>query len=551
MININYVKRKNGELFGEFATSKHLKIDNCQNYSPIYDNFFSLNSSNFDSINLNNQWYIQNIKNEMQCTVKNIATNKTKDRKVFYKLAPLLDPFKYVLGKYDKQCEKLCALPSFASGPDSVIKKILSPNNSSYTDGFFTYLTSLLHTNYNFIHGVEFYGSFLGIKNDFKINIMDDLDYLCRSDFFNKNKNILFTVDNYDYLFNSPKSRPPIHISNMSAKSCISIENLDDIVAIEEQQNSVDELLLQKTSPTASHANSSACSSRTSLTTAEEGEGEGIGEEEGDEDSSTVWEDESGGGDGISVLSDEIFMTIPKFPVNVICMEKCEDTLDSYINENENISDEEWFAILMQVIMILLTYQKVFDFTHNDLHTNNIMYINTKLDYLYYCFEGTYYKVPTYGKIFKLIDFGRAIYKYKSVTCCSDCFKKNEDAHSQYNCEPFFNENKPRIEPNYSFDLCRLACSIFDYVVDDMSEIKNLNKCSPFVKLIVEWCLDDNNLNVLYKNTGEERYPDFKLYKMIARCVHRHTPKNQLLRPEFKAFITLEKCSALNIDLII
>ena len=81
MININYVKRKNGELFGEFATSKHLKIDNCQNYSPIYDNFFSLNSSNFDSINLNNQWYIQNIKNEMQCTVKNIATNNKTPRK--------------------------------------------------------------------------------------------------------------------------------------------------------------------------------------------------------------------------------------------------------------------------------------------------------------------------------------------------------------------------------------------------------------------------------------------------------------------------------------
>jgi hypothetical protein len=46
---------------------------------------------------------------------------------------------------------------------------------------------------------------------------------------------------------------------------------------------------------------------------------------------------------------------------------------------------------------------------------------------------------------------------------------------------------------------------------------------------------------MLYKNNGNERYPDFKLYKMIARCVHNHTPQNQLERPEFKAFLYNEK----------
>ena len=34
--------------------------------------------------------------------------------------------------------------------------------------------------------------------------------------------------------------------------------------------------------------------------------------------------------------------------------------------------------------------------------------------------------------------------------------------------------------------------------------------------------------NILYKKNGEERYPDFKLYKMIARTVHNHTPEAQL-----------------------
>jgi hypothetical protein len=41
---------------------------------------------------------------------------------------------------------------------------------------------------------------------------------------------------------------------------------------------------------------------------------------------------------------------------------------------------------------------------------------------------------------------------------------------------------------------------------------------------------------MLYKNNGLDRYPDFKLYKMIARCVHNHTPQVQLERPEFASY---------------
>ena len=72
--------------------------------------------------------------------------------------------------------------------------------------------------------------------------------------------------------------------------------------------------------------------------------------------------------------------------------------------------------------------------------------------------------------------------------------------------------------------------------MDDFESIKNIHNCSPLVKIIVEWCIDDNDINVLYKNNGVERYPDFKLYKMIARYVHRHTPVKQLERKEFSQF---------------
>ena len=75
----------------------------------------------------------------------------------------------------------------------------------------------------------------------------------------------------------------------------------------------------------------------------------------------------------LSLEEEKINVTIPKFPVQVICMEYCEDTFDSLILNND-LTKDEWFSSLMQIIMILITYQKAFNFTHNDLHTNNVMY---------------------------------------------------------------------------------------------------------------------------------------------------------------------------------
>ena len=44
------------------------------------------------------------------------------------------------------------------------------------------------------------------------------------------------------------------------------------------------------------------------------------------------------------------------------------------------------------------------------------MYIKTERLYLYYKFNNIYYKVPTHGYLFKIIDFGRAIFKFHKKT---------------------------------------------------------------------------------------------------------------------------------------
>ena len=599
-IYVNYQKRRNNNLFNKFQTNKNINLTNVQNYIPIYDRFFSLNNTNWNSINLNHQWAISDIKDTKSkdednehiftCKLKNINDDDdlTTTQKVFIKMAPLLDPFKYVVGKYNHNDPNLFNLPSFDKSTKSH-PKLADPNNSSFIDGFFSFLSSKVLHEHNFIHGLDYYGSFLAVKNDYKINIIDDLDYLIQSDFFVKQQNVLFKVEDYSHLitYSEPKPLQPLRIST-SLKSFASVKSIDESmfenifesqtpikpdyehlslndvktmgVDLVDITNSSDfDITNQKKSETLKSG--STCSSRTShtndndLSDSEDEDDnnnsrlkcenidsgsdivDDIKNENANDNDTEEWEDEDSES---SIEEESLILTFPKFPVQVICMEKCENTFDDLIINGE-LSDEEWFSALMQIIMILNTYQKMFLFTHNDLHTNNVMYVPTNRKFLYYTFKKKTYKVPTFGKIYKIIDFGRAIYKLNGKTFCSDSFQTGGDAATQYNTEPYFNDKKPRLEPNFSFDLCRLACSIFDYVVDDFEMIKNINDCSPLVKLIVEWCIDDNGINVLYKNNGVERYPDFKLYKMIARYVHKHTPLDQLERKEFSKFIVSSK----------
>jgi len=585
MVTINYQKRKNLELFRKFEQPNTLFLSKTQNYIPIYNRFFLLNDTNYNNINFNNKWYITNIsenthnENMFICNIKNITTNKVKKCDVFFKIAPLLDPYKYMIGKYELN-EKLFNLPNFEN--KNCLPKVNDPNNAAYVDSLFLFLTSQLKTEHKFIHGVEYYGSFLGIKNKFKINVFDDIEYLINSAFFNKNKNILFEIDEYEYLFQEEvKKLKPLKIgSNISLKT---IDTLNDNDKIDLFDNSIDlndiknmslDLFeftkmnnsnLEDENVTLKSNSSASCSSRSSYTndydlkeSTHSTDDDDINynnndddEHDNDDDDNDDNDDNNDNDDNDNNDNEEIInVVIPKFPVQVICMEYCENTFDDLIMKN-NLTNDEWYSSLMQIIMILITYQKVFNFTHNDLHTNNVMYDTTDKQYLYYCYKKKIYRVPTYGRIFKIIDFGRSIYKFNGKLFCSDSFQNGGDASTQYNTEPYFNDKKPRLDPNFSFDLCRLACSIFDNLIEDLEEIKNINKIdNPIKKLICEWCQDDKGNNMLYKNNGVERYPEFKLYKMIARCVHNHTPQIQLQRAEFSQF-EINNDNIKNIDEII
>ena len=54
--SLYYRKTKNRELFKTLENSD-IQLSNIQNYIPIYEKFFSLNNSNYNSINLNHKYH--------------------------------------------------------------------------------------------------------------------------------------------------------------------------------------------------------------------------------------------------------------------------------------------------------------------------------------------------------------------------------------------------------------------------------------------------------------------------------------------------------------
>jgi hypothetical protein len=584
-MKFSYNKRDNSKLFSSLEKKDSANISKIQNYIPLYHKFFTLNQSNYNSINLDNSFSLYNISekesdNKFEGTVKDKNNNKQK-KPIFFKYSPLLDPIKYIIGKYDISNVDLLNLPNFESVNSH--PKVRDMNNSAYVDSFFSYLTSKLLHEHKFLHGLDFYGSFLGIKHDFAFNVVDDIDYISESSFFHKNNGTLFTVDisaeecNYD----TRNYKKRLNFNNdaevvLQLSDIKDLSHLDSIFSLNDNKQNIEpnaELIFEnniiKSKNTSACSSASTCSSRSSNTDVSEDDiddihdddddellndiinKEEIGNNDGNNDEDKDHEDKDASNDGNSEYSDvneeELIAKIANFPVQIIALERCEGTLDSLIME-EDVSDDEWGSIVIQILLTLITLQQKFHLTHNDLHTNNIMYNTTEQEFLYYKLDGKHYKVPTYGRIYKIIDFGRAIYKFRGALMCSDSFHNKGDAATQYNCEPYLNKNKPNLDPNYSFDLCRLGCALFDFIIDEEEDDnEDIDKIkSPILKIIAGWCKDDKGRNIMYKNNGEERYPDFKLYKMIARTVTNHIPSKVIDNSYFDRFIVNKKKIKLN-----
>ena len=596
---------------------------NNQMYNPTFSMFwnhpddtdyYGLNGdAEYRRIAFNHRYHVVSAE---QGKVYDSETKQIVDKNVFVKYSPLLDPFKYMVGKYkpvdDPKLRTLPAPPLIGTS-DTVLSSVgqVHPKmdhamNSSYVDCFFYYLSSMLLNHHGFVHGIDFYGSYLGILDEFRINIEEDVEYLADSPFFMSNIGKLMALEHCEHTefadamqnigsgTNGGHGKPTIHILP-DTKNDPMDDTMDDVLdlIIDPIEDVSDDPHLSELEITIDALDPDLCidDERNIHTDFDREDSEAIApfgrcpstyssglqpteyEDDTDDDTDDSQDDNSGDGHEASNVShddddnddddndddsqdddddddDEStsehgsehdspppIARIFRFPTQAIHLERCTGTLDELLDHN-TINPDEIQSAFFQIIMILLVYQRTFQFTHNDLHTNNIMYISTDIPYLWYHFQDVTYRVPTHGRLYKIIDYGRSIYTFRGRKFCSDSFAQGGDGATQYNCEPFLNPNKPRLDPNPSFDLCRLGCSIYDFLYEDgPDQDKDKATDKDLKETIKRWCTSDSGVNMLYKPNGSERFPGFKLYKMIARMVHQHTPEAQLSHAWFQAFV--------------
>tara|TARA_Y100000389_G_scaffold189213_1_gene212703 strand:- start:722 stop:2191 length:1470 start_codon:yes stop_codon:yes gene_type:complete len=212
---------------------------------------------------------------------------------------------------------------------------------------------------------------------------------------------------------------------------------------------------------------------------------------------------------------------LKNIPCQHFFIEKLEGTLEDFLDKND-VKEDLILSCIFQISFALTYLQKYYNFTHNDLHINNIMFQKTDRSYLYYKFNNIYFKIPTHGYIFKIIDFGRAIFTFHKKTFFNDTFYKHGEADGQYTL-PFdklmFSSNgKKNVKPNYNFDLCRLAITILD--VFDFDKDKDYKGNQSFFNFIYNLTLD---------NKGESFFDlndDFTLYKIISEEATNSLPRN-------------------------
>ena len=70
-------------------------LDKIQIYNPSHNLFFDLTEYNYNSVGMNHKYCISNLIN-----IIDQETNEPVEKNIFIKYSPLLDPLKYMIGKY-------------------------------------------------------------------------------------------------------------------------------------------------------------------------------------------------------------------------------------------------------------------------------------------------------------------------------------------------------------------------------------------------------------------------------------------------------------------
>ena len=443
-----------------------------------------------------------------------VRTVKNRTLPVHRKTTMVLSPFKTMKGVY--------AVPSLPK-PAEVAKEMDEQTQSPHTAGYVGAMASIVLSGTGSVHFPKVFGVYTAVSTKHEVNISDDYEDLCDRPWF---------ADQIGKTFD-------LRLREEAAEGGFT-HTRGRRAAVELEDSPID---LDTTDLEAVHVetpNAGSMIEEYEIESSEHGE-------ESDDDDEDVYEIESCDCDTDSEEGEEeeeddepfAWATFKDVPVITTVMETCEGTFyDLLKTSSDPTHHTAWVA---QIVVALAHAQRTCGFVHNDLHGNNVMFVSTTEEFLYYNVGGTCYAIPTYGKLIKIIDFDRAAVSVKLQGMkeprlfLSSQFKPDEEAGGQYNCEPFYDQAHPRIGLNPSFDLVRFASSVF---WDMFPKGPDAPTDSPLRDVFLAWTTLPDGSSVMFrrKRDNHDRYHGFGLYKAIARyCKDTAVPRKEIAK--FKQFV--------------
>jgi hypothetical protein len=513
-------------------------------------------------------------------SVSDAAAGECVKQRAFLKVTHLLDPIRWMRGNYS--LPRHSGLPWHSKTWSAAWTKLQDPWNQAYVETLATYALGRLREEGASPHFNTFFGAFCAKADIYRYNLTDDFPSMRNERWFwTGQKSGLYALramqvggtSQEDDEFLKELLTEPEELDSSSEENSDSEKgsDLEEDKSIEEEEIQIEEAAAAEVLATALESGDLVSLHSEDMSSVSEEEGS-ISDEEAPvrlermpghssrtPSATSSTEDDSEDSDDSEYPEYRIYAELRDFPVMLIAGEENQGTMDQLLENTAAVGAEpgqlawetRWSAWLFQVVAALSCAQAVLGFTHNDLHTNNIVWIDTTEEYLTYTNRaGAVFRVPTFGKLFRIIDFGRAIFWINDTQFISDDFRAGNDADGQYNFKPLQQHPVgPLVYPNPSFDLCRLAVSLFEAIFPEAPAEKEdgamlsteeglemRETISPLHDLLWTWMLDDDGRNVLIEPDGEERFPDFDLYKHIAAKVHRAVPSQQFGHPAFDQF---------------
>ena len=100
-----------------------------------------MTQSNYDNFQLNHFYHFRDFETVLD------TTNQVVNKKSFIKYSHLVDPIRYLIGKYKNKNDGLLNLPKLKNDDNNDNNILYNTDNASYIDGFFSFLCG--HTLHN------------------------------------------------------------------------------------------------------------------------------------------------------------------------------------------------------------------------------------------------------------------------------------------------------------------------------------------------------------------------------------------------------------------